>query len=253
MGRALSIRSRTGQPTSARCPRESRSVTRWRAGQEAPCISSTRSQKVSKNMRLYYFPGACSLADHIALKWSGLPHEAIRMDNESIKSEAYLKLNPAGAVPLLVHGEFVLAENVAILDYVASNAPDAALLGDGVQGRAQTLRWLAYLNSDVHGAFKPLFSPRRFLDDESQIEAIAESARAQVGRHLEVLDQQLENRHWITGTRSVADPYLFVMLRWATRHNISLDSFRNLLRFLERMYADAGAFAAIAEEEDQLE
>lgn len=216
-------------------------------------LNRNNGQGSGTTMRLYYFPGACSLADHIALKWSGLPHEAIRMDRDSIKSESYLKLNPAGAVPLLVQDDFVLSENVAILDYVASSAPDAALLGVGLHGRAQTLRWLAYLNSDVHGAFKPLFSPRRFLDDESQAELIAESARTQVARHLEVLDRQLEGREWITGARSVADPYLFVMLRWATRHNISLEPFKNLLRFLERMYADAGAFSAIAEEEDQLE
>jgi len=210
-------------------------------------------------MKLFYFPGACSLADHIVLNWTGLPHETVRMSRETIKSEDYLRMNPAGAVPLLVHDGFVLTENAAILGYLAEQRPDAGLLGDGsLQARADTLRWLAYLNSDVHGAFKPLFSPGRFLPDESLsdgvlVEALAQQARAQVVAHLRILDRQMEGRQWLTGARSIADPYLFVMLRWAIRKDIALDEFKHLLAFMERMFADAGVFAAIADEEDEPE
>lgn len=210
-------------------------------------------------MKLFYFPGACSLADHIVLKWADLPHETVRMSRETIKSPDYLAMNPAGAVPLLVHDGFVLTENAAILAYLAEQRPGAGLLGDGsLQARADTLRWLAYLNSDVHGAFKPLFSPGRFLPDDSLsdgalVEALAEQARIQVVAHLRILDRQMEGRQWLTGTRSIADPYLFVMLRWAIRKDIALDEFKHLLAFMERMFADAGVFAAIADEEDELE
>ncbi|WDS36979.1 glutathione binding-like protein [Pseudoxanthomonas sp.] len=202
-------------------------------------------------MKLYYLPGACSLAGHIVLKWVGVEHDAIRMDGESIKSQAYLALNPSGVVPLLVHGDFVLSENVAILDYVAAQSPGAGLFGDGAKGRAQTLRWLAYLNSDVHGAFKPLFSPARFLPGEAMIEPLAEQARKQVLGHLSILDRQLEGKAWLTGMRSVADPYLFVMLRWAARKHIPLDAFANLRRFMERMSDDASVSEAIAHEEGE--
>lgn len=205
-------------------------------------------------MKLYYFPGACSLADHIVLMWTGTDHEAIRMSSVAIKSDDYLRMNPNGTVPVLLHDGFVLTENVAILGYIAEQHPEASLLGDGsARGRAEVMRWLAYLNSDVHMAFKPIFTPSRFLPDEAQAEALREQARIQVSAHLRRLDDQLEGKDWLAGTRSIADPYLFVMLRWAIRKNIPLDEFRNLLRFLERMFADPGVFAAIADEEDELE
>ena len=202
-------------------------------------------------MKLYYYPGACSLADHIVLQWTGIAHEAVRTDPQTIKSPDYLRLNPNGNVPLLVHEDFVLTENAAILSYLAELRPELELLGDGsVRGRADVTRWLAYLNSDVHGAFKPLFSPARFLPDESLAEALGEQARIQVHAHLERLDRQLEDRHWLTGTRSIADPYLFVMLRWAIRKRIALDHYQHLLAFMVRMYEDPGVRAAIADEED---
>lgn len=205
-------------------------------------------------MKLYYFPGACSLADHIVLQWTGIVHEALRMSSETIKSDDYLRMNPNGTVPMLLHDDFVLTENVAILGYIAEQRPEAALLGDGsAKGRADVMRWLAYLNSDVHMAFKPIFTPSRFLPDEAHADALREQARIQVSVHLQRLDKQLEGKDWLVGTRSIADPYLFVILRWAIRKNIPLGDFDNLLRFLERMFEDEDVFAAIASEEDELE
>lgn len=201
-------------------------------------------------MKLYYLPGACSLADHIVLKWTGIEHQAVRVNVQIIKSEAYLRMNPNGAVPLLEDGDFILSENVAILGYLAEQRPDSGLLGDGsVRGRAQVMRWLAYLNSDVHGAFKPLYSPARFLPDERLAGAIADQARLQVSEHLRLLDRHLQGRDWLADRRSIADPYLFVMLRWAERKNIALDGFPELLRFMGQMLADRDVLAAIEIEE----
>jgi glutathione S-transferase len=201
-------------------------------------------------MKLYYYPGACSLADHIVLEWVGVQYEPIRMSRDSVKSPAYLAMNPAGAVPLLKHGELLLTENVAILVYLAELYPQAQLLGDGtLLGRAEVMRWLAYLNSDVHGAFKPIFSPMRFLADETLSERIADTARLNVSQHLARLDAQLEGRDWLTGDRSVADPYLFVMLRWAIAQRIGMRGLENLSRFVKRMGSDAGVLAATESEE----
>ncbi|MDQ3230150.1 MAG: glutathione S-transferase N-terminal domain-containing protein, partial [Pseudomonadota bacterium] len=66
-------------------------------------------------MKLYYSPGACSLADHIALEWIGKPYEAERLSKEQRKSPEYLRINPAGAVPALQEGDWVLTQNAAIL------------------------------------------------------------------------------------------------------------------------------------------
>ena len=94
-------------------------------------------------MKLYYMPGACSLADHIVLEWIGASYETVRMTHAGIKAPEYLAINEGGTVPLLVDGDFFLTENVAILTYLADLYPDAQLIGDGTpRGRAEVMRWL---------------------------------------------------------------------------------------------------------------
>jgi glutathione S-transferase len=205
-------------------------------------------------MKLYYFPGACALADHVVLEWIGLPYEAIRLDRDSLKSPEFLALNPNGAVPVLVDGDFVLTQNAAILAYLASMYPDAHLLADGTpRGRAEVIQWLSFLNSDVHPAFKPIFTPARYLPEPELFHAISHTARDNVRKYLDRLDARLRGRTWLAGERSIADPYLFVMLRWAIRIDIGLDGFLNLSRFFERMFADPGVRAAILAEEDRID
>lgn len=202
-------------------------------------------------MKLYYFVGACSLADHIVLEWIGAPYEAVRMTHESIRSTEYLALNPNGAVPLLIDGDFVLTQNAAILTYLADAHPEMHLLGDGSsRGRAEVMRWLSFLNSDVHPAFKPIFVPGRFLAEPAYARAIQDKASDRVSSYLDQIDRRLEGRDWLTDARSIADPYLFVMLRWATRLHVPVDGLLNLSRFAARMYADDGVRTAISAEED---
>jgi glutathione S-transferase len=201
-------------------------------------------------MKLYYFPGACSLADHIALEWTGAPYEAIKIDRAATKSAEFLALNPDGAVPVLVDGDFVLTQNAAILYYLAERYPQARLLADGsTRSRAEVMRWLGFLNSDVHPSFKPIFAPNRFHPDPAAAGILADTARAQVRKHLERLDGQLKGRDWLAGQRSIADPYLFVMLRWSHRLNVDSRGLDNLMRFFERMQADVGVRAAVTSEE----
>lgn len=203
-------------------------------------------------MQLYYFPGACSLADHIVLEWIGVPYETIRMDRDSIRSSEYLALNPTGAVPLLVDGDYHLTQNAAILWYLADRYSAAHLLGEPTpRGRAEVMRWLSLLNSDLHPAFKPMFSPSRFLADASREEEIADAARHAVRKYLALLNERLDGREWLADQRSIADPYLFVMLRWALRFNIDLKEFSHLTRLLRRMYADPGVRKSILDEEGE--
>jgi len=204
-------------------------------------------------VKLYYFPGACSLADHIVLEWIGTSYETIKMDHAGIKSPEYLALNANGTVPSLIDGDFVLTQNAAILCYLADRYPQARLLGDGSpRARAEVMRWLCLLNSDVHPAFKPIFTPAHFLPDPALAGAIANTARLKVREYLQLLDARLEGREWLANERSVADPYLFVVLRWAVRLEVGADGLSNLGRFLERMYTDAGVRSAIIAEEDHI-
>ena len=92
-------------------------------------------------MKLYSKPGACSTADHIALQWTGQPFEVEVMTRETLKSPAYLQVNPAGAVPAAVDGDFKLTQNAAIMGYIADSYPAAGLGGDGSpQQRAEATR-----------------------------------------------------------------------------------------------------------------
>lgn len=199
-------------------------------------------------MKLYYAPGACSMSDHIALEWIGKPYTAQKMTKDGIKSPDYLKLNPAGAVPVLENEGWVLTQNVAILNYLADTFPEARLGGDGTpKSRAEVNRWLAFLNADVHPAFHPLFGATGYLD-EAAAEQTKDKARGRLRDLFGRADQQLQDREWIAGTRSIADPYLFVVLRWAKGMGIDLSGYDNLSKFVERMSADAGVRKVLAEE-----
>jgi glutathione S-transferase len=191
-------------------------------------------------MKLYYSPGACSLADHIVLEWIGQPYEAIRVDREERQQPAFLALNPAGAVPVLDVDGWVLTQNAAILNYLADRFPASGLGGDGTpESRAEINRWLAFVNSDVHPAFKPLFGATAYLGDEAMIELSKANARSQVRKLLERADAALAEREWIAGSsRSIADPYLFVILRWARGTQVDLAGLGNLERYFRAMRAD---------------
>lgn len=200
-------------------------------------------------MKLYYTPGACSLADHIVLEWIGQPYEAARVSREERKQPAFLAINPAGAVPVLEEDGWVLTQNAAILNYLADRFPEAGLGGDGTpRSRAEANRWLAFVNSDMHPAFKPLFGTTAYLDDKPAIEKSKADARAKLRGMFERVDAQLAGKDWLTGYRSIADPYLFVLTRWARNNDIDLSGLDNVERFFNHMHADAGVQKALKDE-----
>jgi glutathione S-transferase len=200
-------------------------------------------------MKLYYTPGACSLSDHIVLEWIGQPYEAVRVSREERKSPTYLAINPAGAVPAFEQDGWVLTQNAAILNYLADRYPDSGLGGDGTpRGRAEVNRWLAFANADVHPAFHPLFGATGYLEDPALIESTKEAARKKLRGLFERADAQLAGHEWIAGDRSIADPYLFVTIRWALANGVDLSGLENLRRFFDSMLADPGVQRALQQE-----
>ena len=200
-------------------------------------------------MKLYYSPGTCALADHIVLHWIGKPFETVRLSAEERKQPAYLALNPAGAVPTLDHDGWILTQNVAILNYLADLFPEAKLDGDGTdKSRAVVNQWLSFSNSDVHPVFKTFFGGAAWMQDEALIEKAKDNARKTLRTLFERADRQLEGKDWIAGTRSIADPYLFVVLRWARATRVDLSGLSNLDAFFERMLRDEGVRQALEEE-----
>ncbi|TAN08022.1 MAG: glutathione S-transferase family protein [Rhodanobacteraceae bacterium] len=200
-------------------------------------------------MKLYTSPGACSLGDHIALEWTGQPYEVALVSREERATPEFRKLNPAGAVPVLEEGGWALTQNSAILNYLADKFPESKIGGDGTpQSRAEANRWLGFLNSDMHPAFKPLFGTTDYLEDKAVIEKTHDNARKQLRGMFERADAQLGKHDWLAGSRSMADPYLFVMLRWAKGAKVDLSGLNNLKKFEQRMRADAGVQRALKSE-----
>lgn len=197
-------------------------------------------------MKLYSFPGSCGLVSNIVLEWAGEPYTVELLKKEDLHQPAYLKINPNGQVPVIDEDGWILNENAAVLSYIADKHPQAKLDGDGTpRGRAEVNRWLAMINSDVHPAFKPLFGATSYLGDEAMIEKSKDAARQQLRTWFERLDKHLEGRDWLAGERSIADPYLFVTLRWTHAVNVDLGGLANLQAFERRMRADAGVQRAL--------
>jgi glutathione S-transferase len=200
-------------------------------------------------MKLYSKPGACSTADHIALQWTGQPYDVELLTKETLKAPAFLAINPAGSVPAVVDGDFVLTQNAAIMGYIADTYPQAGLAGDGsAQQRAEATRWLSFVNSDLHPAFSPLFGPGNYIGDESQYDAIRAAAHKRLRGLFERADKQLDGREWLAGFRSFADPYFYITLRWAAGVKVDLTGLDNIAAFKQRMDADPGVQAALKAE-----
>ena len=200
-------------------------------------------------MKLYTSPGACSMADHIVLEWTGRPYTAQIVSREQRATPEFRELNPAGAVPVLEDDGWSLTQNAAILNYIADKFPDAGLGGDGTpKSRAEVNRWLGFLNSDMHPAFKPMFGSTHYLEDKAAIEKTHDNARNRLRKLFERVDAQLGKHDWLAGPRSIADPYLFVMLRWAKGSKVDLSGLDNLGKFEQRMRADAGVQKVLKDE-----
>lgn len=199
-------------------------------------------------MKLYCQPGACSTASHIVLEWAGGSYEVEKVTREFKRTPEYLAINPAGAVPALVDGDFILTQNVAIYTYIADENPDAGLFGDGSsQQRAEAYRWIGYVNSDLHPSFKPLFATAMFGGEGDCEAPVKEAGLANVARVLTFAEQRLADREWLAGFRSPADAYFYVTLRWASAMGIEMTP--NLAAFIERIESDESVRKVLAEEE----
>ena len=167
-------------------------------------------------MKLYYSPGACSLADHIALHEAGIPFEHERVDLKTKTTAGgadYRAINPKGYVPALtLDSSETLSENIAILDWITQQAPQ--LSPGGTMGRTHLLEALAYISTEVHKGFAPIFGGAS--DDDKA------KARETIAARLRYLDETVVGDYLLGPTVSVADCYLFVMLLWAGKQGIDL-------------------------------
>ena len=165
-------------------------------------------------MKLYYSPGACSLSPHIALAEAGLSADYVKVDLRGKKTEGgddYLKVNPKGQVPVLdLGGGDTLTEGPAIVQYIADKAPDKKLApANGTIERYRLQEWLNLITSELHKSFSPLFSPTMSDDTKNFY-------REKISKTFGYVDGKLAGKDYLMGSQfTVADGYLFTILRWA--------------------------------------
>jgi len=203
-------------------------------------------------MKLYVMPGACSLASNIALHWAGATFELHVLSHEAVGDDAFLRLNPKGAVPTLVlDNGMVITESLAILKDIADVFPKAVLgaAPDDFIGHAPLNEALAELVSDVHKAWAPFFAPSRFVMATVDEDNAKRAAFRQLDTHYARLDRIMEGRHWrVLGRRTVADAYLYVMCSWKDKTPTPLTHFPALAAFYTRIDADMSVKAALLRE-----
>jgi glutathione S-transferase len=168
-------------------------------------------------MILYFAPGACSLADHIALHEAGLKFDHVKVDLKTKTTEDgsdYTKINPKGYVPALTleSGE-TLTENIAILHWIASQKP-AAVSADTL-APSRLLEMLAFISTEIHKSFKPFFNP-----DAGDKEK--DAAKQTIAKRLKFLADHLHGGYLLGSDATVADFYLFVMLTWAQKNGLEI-------------------------------
>lgn len=197
-------------------------------------------------MKLYYSPGACSMASRISLYEIDHPADFIRTDIRAKKTEDgrdFREINPLGYVPALEldNGE-ILTENTAILPYIAGLAPGRlAPTGDGLE-ETRLHQALGFLSGELHKAFGPFFA-------NPQGEA-REAAMTKLNSRLDYVEQYLGDGrdYWLGREFSVADAYAFVVLSWAGHFGISYADRPNIARYVERIGRRESVQKALADE-----
>ena len=198
-------------------------------------------------MKLYYSPGACSLSPHIALLEAGLPYDLVKVDLRAKKLENgddFWAVNPKGQVPALgLDSGEVVTEGPVIVQVIADKAAGKNLApGRDTAERYKLLEWLNFTTTELHKNFSPLFNPA--LSDDTKT-----FFRDRLMGKFKYLDSKLAGQDYLLGKQfTVADGYLYVMLRWADGHKMDLSGFPHLMAFKERVAARPKVQEALAKE-----
>lgn len=198
-------------------------------------------------LKLYYVPGACSLSPHIVLYEAGASFEIDRVnpgDKKTISGQDYNTINPKGSVPALVmnNGQ-LLTEGSVIVQYIADLVPEKKLAPlAGTPERYRLQEWLNYIATEIHKGFSPLYNPK--LNEEAKL-ALLERLSMRIG----YAASSLEGRDYLMGKSfTVADAYLFTVLRWSPYMGLDLSPWPVLKSYMERMAARPAVKAAMQAE-----
>jgi len=184
-------------------------------------------------MKLYYSPGACSLAVHIVLRELKFKFDIDRVNLAEKKTEAggdYLAVNPKGYVPALqAEDGTVLTEVGVILQYLADLKPRRGLAPKPkTPERYKLMEWLTFISSEIHKGISDFFNP-------AMTPEWRQAKTDRLNKRLDYLNRALGSNEYLMGEFSIADPYLFTVLNWTKRHNIDLSVYPNVQAFMQRM------------------
>ena len=190
-------------------------------------------------LKLFYAPGTCALASHIALEEASAPYETVRLDfskGEQRKPE-YLKVNPKARVPALITDRGILTETPAILVYIAQAFPAAKLAPiDDPFALAQAQAFNSYLCSTVHVAHAHRPRGMRWADDPAAIEAMKRKVPQNMTECFELIEREMFVGPWVLGaTYSICDPYLFTISGWLESDSVDLAKLPKTKQHRERM------------------
>jgi glutathione S-transferase len=187
-------------------------------------------------MKLYYAPGACSLSPHIALKEAGIPFDLVKVDLKAKKLEDgsdYMALNPKGQIPAVgMDNGDVLTEGAVIVQMIADKVPGKKLVpAAGTTERYRAQEWLNFVSTELHKNFSPLFNP-----------AIPDDVKAffkdRIVGKFTYINKALTGNDYLMGSQfTVADGYLFTILRWADGQKVDISSLENLVAYKARVAA----------------
>ncbi len=187
-------------------------------------------------MKLYYAPGACSLSPHIVSREAGIDLELERADLAQKKTETgkdFWGVNPKGQVPVLETDDGQkLTEGPVIVQYLADQKPGSGLApAPGTIDRYRVQEWLSFVGSEMHKTYGPLFRPT--TPEEFKV-----LSREVLGKRIAWLDQQLAGKQYLMGDKfTVADAYLFTVLRWSPRVGVDLSKSPNVTAYVDRVAA----------------
>lgn len=189
-------------------------------------------------MRLYFSPGACSMASHIALEESGAPYEEkpTLLAKGEHKTADYLKVNPRGKVPALEVDGQVLVENTAILTYLHRRFPEKKLLPSDPFEEARAISTMAWLSNSVHPGYTHYIRPERYVEGDACKDSVKQVALKTFFESLSEVDGLLQGKEWIMGSQfTVVDGYALVFYGWGVRANLPVHELKAYTAWKDRM------------------
>lgn len=205
--------------------------------------------------KIFYSPGACSLASHIALAEAGAPYEAVRVDFAAgeQRSPQYLAVNPKGRVPALVTEKGTLTETPAILVWIAQTFPAAKLAPTEPWAFANAQSFNSYLCSTVHVHHAHRTRGSRWADDEAALEGMKKKVAQNMTDSFTLIERELLKGPWVLGADySMCDPYLFTLSSWLESDAVDIAKFPKVHDHYKRMLQRPAVQRALTEQGLQL-